>query len=411
YLRVGTAGDSGITDAGLKHVARLRLLEELQIGGDTFTDEGMARIAMLPNLRSLSMVGMAISMRELAKLTSLERLNIASYTKNGVKISDLNRLNVLRNLPQLDVIALERDSVAINLSGLTKLEELTLSMAKGTAIRDDDLASLVDLKHLRWLQIGGFGAYLGASDAGLVHLAGLTELDRLSIGGADVTDAGLAHLAGLHKLNMLTVTGNFTEAGLRHLEGLKALQSLTIQSSNNFSSAAVTRLREALPHLYKLSADPNRDISSKTTGATETHLTVGTSAPPFGAKTLDGKPIALADYRGKVVLLYFWATWCKPCVASMPTIKDFQKDLSRFDDFVMISLSMDDTDRILENFFKQHALSWPQVRIGLSSRIAADYGVNGAPEYCLIGRDGRILSTDKDLRTLHAAATKALEAR
>jgi peroxiredoxin len=124
-----------------------------------------------------------------------------------------------------------------------------------------------------------------------------------------------------------------------------------------------------------------------------TPSTNSTVAPSFAAKTLDGKDIKLEDYRGKVVMLYFWATWCKPCVAGSPKLKKGYKDLkaSFGDDFEMISLSMDDYEQSVRQHVNKHKLTWPQVRIGHYSKIASDYGVEGAPQYFLIGTDGKIL--------------------
>jgi cytochrome oxidase Cu insertion factor (SCO1/SenC/PrrC family) len=90
--------------------------------------------------------------------------------------------------------------------------------------------------------------------------------------------------------------------------------------------------------------------SQKSAGLTDTSTTsvkIGKITPPFTAETLDGKQLNLKDYRGKVVILYFGATRCKPCVAGTPELKKFYRDLkaSFGNDFEMISLSMDDIER------------------------------------------------------------------
>lgn len=276
-------------------------------------------------------------------------------------------------------------------------------------LRDKDLANLANCKNLKSLQTGG--RVQSVSDAGLAHLAGLRSMERLSVGGHGVTDAGLVHLAEMDQLNSLNISGNITDAGLRHIEKLKSLESLTVNSQKNFSPGAVKRLRANLPNVRAFNLDKNR-AKGRAAGRAARNLRkrfvkVGQAAPPFQVKSLKGKEMSIADYRGKVLLLYFWSTSCKPCIASIPKLKESYKALSKYDDFAMLSLSGDTNGPLLRNFVKQQKLPWPQARIGEQSKIAAVYGVTGYPDYVLIGRDGKILTVGGS--GLDAALRKALE--
>jgi len=124
---------------------------------------------------------------------------------------------------------------------------------------------------------------------------------------------------------------------------------------------------------------------------------------------VDGGSLNLADYRGKVVLLYFWATWCSPCVASTPRLKEFYEELSVHDNFVMISLSMDFNVEMARSHVKDNNLMWPQAYIGPSwqSSVAKAYGIGGIPAYILIDSDGRIAPVDGDLEEAVMAATSS----
>ncbi len=393
YLWIGCSTGSPITDAGLKHLAKLGRLERLSIGGTGITDEGMSDIAGLTNLKGLLLSGApGVTNDGLAKLGALKSLQTLSLpSRSEVTLSGLNHLNALSDLRYLKASSIEPPGYGegtLDLSGLTRLEQLSLP-----PVRDQDLACLAGLEGLKWLQMGG--SLNAISDTGMGYLRGLRSLERLSIGGNRITDKGLACLAGLKNLNFVQIKGNFSDRGLRHLEGLGGLGFVRIDSGTWVSSAAVKRLRERLPSLTTFNVDRQRGSRNRTPKSGR----VGRPAPTLKTTTLDGKPIRLQDYRGKVVVLHFWATSSGPCLITMPTIKRSYERLSRHDDFVMISLSLDDQKRLLRlrERAARHDLSWPQVHLGPDSKIAARYGVAQVPRYVVIGRDGKILYNDNRL--------------
>ncbi len=237
----------GDTDIALRHLSKLRALEYLGIGGKGLTDAGMDEITKLTNLRELHLTADTITNEGLAKLKTLKSLERLSLMCKNITMSGVSELNALSNLTYLAAHIVVQDNSGLDISGLTKLENLTIStpLGSGTTIRDEDLACLANLKNLKWLQ-----GVVGVSDAGMMHLAGLTNMERLNVSGSDLTDKGLSYLAGMKKLNHLTVSdGNFTEKGLRHLEDLKALGFLRITSQNDIKRGAVLRLRKKLPNI------------------------------------------------------------------------------------------------------------------------------------------------------------------
>jgi peroxiredoxin len=132
------------------------------------------------------------------------------------------------------------------------------------------------------------------------------------------------------------------------------------------------------------------------------YVKAGDPAPDFDVTTLEGKTLRLKDLRGKFVLLDFWATWCPPCVASIPQLQAVYEQFKDDKRFVMLGLSLDDDKDILGKFLKDNKLSWPQVRLGGSrnSDLCLQYGVSGAPSYLLIGPDGKILKINLDMHYL-----------
>ena len=137
---------------------------------------------------------------------------------------------------------------------------------------------------------------------------------------------------------------------------------------------------------------------------------VGGDAPEFEAPTLDDAKIRLSDFRGKVVLIDFWATWCTPCVAELPNVK---KAYERFagDGFVVISVSFDKDGATAKKYANKNGLTWPQVWIkgADKSPLAKLYGVSGIPATFLIGPDGKVAA--KNLRGEKLISTVEREIR
>ena len=122
---------------------------------------------------------------------------------------------------------------------------------------------------------------------------------------------------------------------------------------------------------------------------TATHgVGVGHSAPNFSRPDLSHRKIVLSSYRGKVVLLNFWATWCEPCLTEMPTFVEWQKQYGSRN-FQVIGISMDDAAPEVTATVSRLKLNYP-VLMG-DEYLGADYGgVLGLPVTFLIDRDGKI---------------------
>src|ERR1700733_4763932 len=122
---------------------------------------------------------------------------------------------------------------------------------------------------------------------------------------------------------------------------------------------------------------------------TDASTFVHRSAPNFFREDLSHKQtIELASYRGKVVLLNFWATWCAPCLTEMPAFEEWQKVYGR-DRFQVIGISMDDTVPEVIATVSRLNLSYPMV-MGDEHLGAAYGGVMGLPVTFLIDRQGRV---------------------
>jgi cytochrome c biogenesis protein CcmG/thiol:disulfide interchange protein DsbE len=112
----------------------------------------------------------------------------------------------------------------------------------------------------------------------------------------------------------------------------------------------------------------------------------GQLAPEFSLNELSGRPIHLGDYRGKVVLLNFWATWCEPCRHEIPEFIRLQNNLPKLQ---ILGISLDDSEKPVHTFYTEFKMNYPVV-IGDAALASRYGGILGLPVTFLIGCDGRI---------------------
>lgn len=109
-------------------------------------------------------------------------------------------------------------------------------------------------------------------------------------------------------------------------------------------------------------------------------------APPFTLPDLQGRPVALADLAGRIVVIDFWATWCEPCKQQIPVLNQFHR---QHPDVAMLGVAVDAGGReVVAPFAAEHDIQYP-VLIG-SESIARDYGVPGFPALVVVDAQGRL---------------------
>lgn len=113
-------------------------------------------------------------------------------------------------------------------------------------------------------------------------------------------------------------------------------------------------------------------------------------APDFSMTTFSGEPFRLAEHRGRVVVLNFWASWCYPaCYEEAPVLEMTWREF-RDRDVVVVGVDIQDTEQAARAFLDRFKLTFPNGR-DTSGKISIDYGIYGVPETFIIDRQGRIV--------------------
>jgi peroxiredoxin len=119
-------------------------------------------------------------------------------------------------------------------------------------------------------------------------------------------------------------------------------------------------------------------------------LPARTQAPTFARPDLDGRTVSLAAYRGRLVLVDFWASWCAPCIVEIPRLMALQKNHAGM--LKIIGVSMDDDAASARKVAAQYHFNYPVV-MGDAAFGKLYGGILGLPAIFLVGRDGKVIQS------------------
>lgn len=115
-------------------------------------------------------------------------------------------------------------------------------------------------------------------------------------------------------------------------------------------------------------------------------------APDFTLTDMQGVPVSLSQYRGKVVFLNFWASWCPPCKEEMPSMEALYQRLKK-EDFVLLAINVEENgQQAVEQFLKEVPLNFP-ILLDQTQSVASLYKVHGLPHTFIIDREGKIVES------------------
>jgi peroxiredoxin len=191
---------------------------------------------------------------------------------------------------------------------------------------------------------------------------------------------------------------------------MKAVLYLEVMENFERAQELVKRLKTDFPDTKRAKgADEMIALIQKQEGANKMQkaLVVGATFPDFEEKDLAGKPLSIANYKGKVVLIDFWATWCGPCIGELPNVlKTYEKHHSK--GFEIIGISLDKDEAALTGFIKKRNMSWPQFfdGKGWQNKLAEKYGIVSIPATFLLDGEGKIVARDLRGEALEAEVAK-----
>jgi len=212
--------------------------------------------------------------------------------------------------------------------------------------------------------------------------------------------------------------GRFDEALARYKDLMQGLgqndqEEFAASFSDTLANSAIAASEFAVARqvystlLSRFSESPN--LRQKIEGDLKRIDKVGRPAPTFAAEDILGRPIRLDAYRGKYVLVDFWATWCAPCLGELPRLQEAHRTYHDAG-FEIISVSLDETKAAVSDFAKVRKLPWPQIHNASSKAdLVEAFAVGSIPATYLIDPDGTIIRLDLRGKAIDQALSRLMK--
>lgn len=115
------------------------------------------------------------------------------------------------------------------------------------------------------------------------------------------------------------------------------------------------------------------------------------AAPDFTLKDLSGKEVRLSDYKGKLVILNFWAVWCQYCKLEMPELNELDKELEKGQDAVLLTVDVQEEEKTVKDYLESAGIS-VRVLMDNDGEAARKYGIDSFPNTFIIDREGNAVA-------------------
>lgn len=228
----------------------------------------------------------------------------------------------------------------------------------------------------------------------------LNELEQLVAGIGDKLKAAQGELTAAQLSDELaqfdSLVKKYPDAKPAERAGVmwaKTLLCLQVLEDYEQAAAIVRRMKTEFPATeFATKNDEILAAIEKDRKAAELRksLVAGAEFPGIEGKSLDGAAVSTAAFKGKVVLVDFWATWCPPCRDEIPRVfAAYEKYHAK--GFEVLAVSLDQNEADLKKFVEEKKLPWPQIYEGADA-IAEKFGIESIPSTYLLGADGKIIA-------------------
>ena len=241
-----------------------------------------------------------------------------------------------------------------------------------------------------------------------IELKALVTKVRADLAAGKKTEAELAYDLKQFDVLLAEHQGEKTDA-VANIVYMKAMLYAQVLHDNAKAAELVKQLKHDFQGTEFVVTLEKREAAQLAAQKIQATLVVGVKFPDFNEKDVTGKPISIANDKGKVVLIDFWATWCAPCRAELPNVlATYSKYHNK--GFEIIGISLDHDQAKLTNFTKSMNMTWPQFfdGQGWGNKLAVKYGIESVPATYLLDGEGKIIGKDLRGEELQAAVARAL---
>lgn len=280
-----------------------------------------------------------------------------------------------------------------------RFSEAVKEFQKAAALRHDDCSQCYKLIAQTYIQVGAFGQ----ATAAVRH--------ALEQNPDDVP--GLNNMLGV-SLYLQGSPKNLEDAVTAFQRAIDTSKGSLVQPYFNMGYALIKLGKtdqgvSALKTYLKLL--PNGDNAYEARAVVANPKLAGKQiAPDFQVKAINGDDISLDKYKGKIVLLDFWASWCGPCREEMPAVKEVWQKYKDDGRFVMIGIDLDEDRKAFDQYVKAENISWPQhIDVESNYTVSKAYRVTGIPHSVLIDQDGVVRAVGLRGPELYAEVGKLLK--